>query len=103
MRLLAGIFAATAFGAIVLPSPAAAAPAQAQPEAAPQPAMIAQPSDERMPIDAPKFSWFPSRGATPPADARQEEAAMRATDERHPDNSVTVLEAPESPEAPAQP
>jgi outer membrane protein TolC len=79
------------------------APAQAQPEAAPQPTMIAQPSDERMPIDAPKFSWFPSRGATPPADARQEEAAMRATDERHPDNSVTVLEAPESPEAPAQP
>jgi len=78
-------------------------PAQAKPEAAPQPAMIAQPGDERMPIDAPRFSWFPSRGATPPADARQEEAAMRATDERHPDNSVTVLDAPESPEAPAQP
>jgi hypothetical protein len=56
-----------------------------------------------MPIDAPKFSWFASRGATPPVDARQEEAAMRATDERHPDNSVTIPEAPESREAPAQP
>jgi hypothetical protein len=86
-------------------------PAQAQanaspPADAPQPSVIAQPRDERLPIDVPKLSWYLTRGGTPSGDARQEEASAtaRATDERQPGNSASpVVEASDPREATAQP
>jgi hypothetical protein len=68
--------------------------------------VIAQPRDERLPIDVPKLSWYLTRGGTPSGDARQEEASAtaRATDERQPGNSASpVVEASDPREATAQP